>query len=395
MQGFLWYFAMGCVRISVSGLRMERFINRAVRSGVTLRNMQRRSYTLLELETDLRGRRVLARLAQELGMTLRVLSVHGVPGWLRTARRRWSLAVSILAAAAVILVASQFVWFVRMESDLPGEVQFRVEQSLAELGVKAGCLRSQVDTQRVQACLRRDYPEIAFIGLRLRGMGLSVQIVAAVPEGDILDTDAPSQLVAGKTGVVEKVITTEGRALVQPGDVVVPGTVLISGQVPTQDADVTVDRYVHAQGQVLARVHYRGVANAAIGEPVFIRTADRTVHWVLEREGESILLAGRELTYDASHFAEESYAIPWITEWWGWRISRQVYTRMEQYAPLSLEALEQLLCRQAAHQALQSLEDGEILSRSHRAWIQNGRLYVEAAYTVREDIAQSIPMTGT
>ena len=69
MQGFLWYFAMGCVRISVSGLRMERFINRAVRSGVTLRNMQRRSCTLVALETDLRGRRVLARVAQEVGMT--------------------------------------------------------------------------------------------------------------------------------------------------------------------------------------------------------------------------------------------------------------------------------------------------------------------------------------
>lgn len=66
-----------------------------------------------------------------------------------------------------------------------------------------------------------------------------------------------------KEGYVERTIAREGTVAVEPGTYVKPGDILISGIVPvkstaygTSAAEMT-ERYVHASGEVYAKVPYR------------------------------------------------------------------------------------------------------------------------------------------
>lgn len=125
-----------------------------------------------------------------------------------------------------------------------------LQQQLQELGVQRGAALGSIDKRQVEEAVQQAHPELTYVSLRRRGTSLELFVVEATDPPEIFDRNQPVDVVAGSAGLIVGVTVFSGTALVQPGDTVRQGQVLIQG----------VDHNgnpCHASGQVTARLWHR------------------------------------------------------------------------------------------------------------------------------------------
>ena len=101
--------------------------------------------------------------------------------------------------------------------------------------------------------LRLERDDIAWVGIEIKGTNLIIKIVEADLKPEIINEDEYCNITAKKPAMILKVNAQNGTPLVKEGDVVKQGTILIGGWM---EGKYTGTRYVHAQGEVLAKVWY-------------------------------------------------------------------------------------------------------------------------------------------
>lgn len=140
---------------------------------------------------------------------------------------------------------------------------------LEEMGLSPGVWAPGVDRDGIAQAVKREFSGLVYAGVRRSGFGaMELYVVQATPAPEVYDDRARVDVVASFGGLVTRVVTLSGEALVQPGDTVVPGQVLIRG---TEAAP-------HAGGEVTARVWAQGVGDAAL----FSEEAEDTGRQVVE-----------------------------------------------------------------------------------------------------------------
>ncbi|MCL6549053.1 MAG: sporulation protein YqfD, partial [Alicyclobacillus sp.] len=89
--------------------------------------------------------------------------------------------------------------------------------------------RSRIPSpEELQADILEKVPSLSWVGIRLEGAKAKLEAVVKIPPAQP-EAGTPRNIVAGKPGVILRVLATRGDVLVKPGQVVSPGTVLISG----------------------------------------------------------------------------------------------------------------------------------------------------------------------
>ena len=99
----------------------------------------------------------------------------------------------------------------------------------AELGLRPGVWKRNLDLSELEEELARRHGEIAWAGIRVRGTVLEIEIVEHLPEPGL--DNRPADLVAAKDGLILRILALEGTAAVAPGDTVAKGDLLIAGMV--------------------------------------------------------------------------------------------------------------------------------------------------------------------
>ena len=147
---------------------------------------------------------------------------------------------------------------------------------LEEMGLSPGVWAPGVDRDGIAQAVKREFSGLVYAGVRRSGFGaMELYVVQATPAPEVYDDRARVDVVASFGGLVTRVVTLSGEALVQPGDTVVPGQVLIRG---TEAAP-------HAGGEVTARVWAQGVGDAALFSEEAEDTGRQVVETFLEVNG--------------------------------------------------------------------------------------------------------------
>ena len=122
------------------------------------------------------------------------------------ARRLRERATALAGVVVCLMALSAFfgrVWIVDVE--LTGERDASVapiEQALSEMGVQPGVAKSEVDADRIESALAASSPDFSFVGVRLQGVRLLVEVAPAVAAPEVYQVDAGRDLVAARDGVV-------------------------------------------------------------------------------------------------------------------------------------------------------------------------------------------------
>ena len=98
------------------------------------------------------------------------------------------------------------------------------------------------------------------MGIEIKGTNAIVKLVKADEKPEIIDDDEYCSIISDKAGVITKINAQTGTANVKVGDTVNVGDTLINGWM---EGKYTGIRYVHAKGEIEAKVWYTKYKNVS------------------------------------------------------------------------------------------------------------------------------------
>lgn len=134
-----------------------------------------------------------------------------------------------------------------------------IRQTLRDAGLFEGC-KKRDDYSSVKAAVFDEFENVTWVSIFEEGRLIKVTIAEGSKAREAKEADkSPVNVVANKSGMIEKVLPIEGNAVVKKGDYVNEGDLLISGKIKYKSTDYSKGdkeyvMYSHAQGHVYAKV---------------------------------------------------------------------------------------------------------------------------------------------
>ena len=249
----------GDVRLRTEGLMLERLVQRALNEGARFRRIERSGPRVLMLETDPGSAAIVLRLCERFSIACEVVERRGRDAMLRRLKQRSTLLAGILTCLTIVSLVLSRVWLIDVELTGVHTASIQpIQHALDAMGVRPGMAKADVDPALLEDALSAASPDFSFVGVRLQGVRLLVEVAPAIAAPEVYELDGGRDLVAACDGVVLSINVLSGAACVAPGDTVVRGQVLIRG-----DERVTKEeaRSIAALGSVVARTWYAGSAS--------------------------------------------------------------------------------------------------------------------------------------
>lgn len=120
-------------------------------------------------------------------------------------------------------------------------------------GISVGKYKNRIDLQALINKIRIAREDVAWVGMEIKGTNLIVDVVKADEKPEIIDENEYCNIIASKDGIITKVEAQNGTPIVNAGDTVKKGDVLVQGWI---EGKYTENRYVHAEGKITAKVWY-------------------------------------------------------------------------------------------------------------------------------------------
>lgn len=255
------FFFFDSSEILVEGFGPEEVLNLAGRSGIPVKDVRiadETSVSMIVRTADLQ------EFKEILGNKYRIKRIrsYGILPFCRKLLKRKGLLIGAVCFAAIVYAQQLFIAEMRIEGNT-GISEEEISEVLKENGLFIGCRKSQVDEETIKNRLYASFSDITWVGVDVKGALAVVEIA----EGDKYEkkteeSDTPCDIAASKSGYIKEVITRYGTQIVQPGDYVQAGDVLISSEVKANNTTYDESRndmvkYVRASGDVTAVVVYK------------------------------------------------------------------------------------------------------------------------------------------
>ena len=254
-----------------------------------------------------------------------------------------------------------------------------------------GTLKWNIHTDDITQYLLETFEDISWVSVSIDGTEALIRIVETIPKPEIIDKQTPSDLVAKKDSVIQSIITEAGTPMVQSGDVVKKGDVLISGEVVlvVGDEEEAGREYVNARGTVLAKTWY------TLEEELPLSYTEKK-YTGIEKKDKSLLIGDTIInimqpnmedgSYEKKHTGGNQLAIGDFKLPISW--AEETY---QQYETIQKTRTEQEAKKQLETQLKQKAEEmvqGEIENIEIQYEVKDDTLLAKATITVIEDIAQ-------
>jgi len=252
----LMNFIQGMVTVQLTGLFPERLINLCAQERIDFWALEWLDEHTIRFTTRRYTLRRLEELAQKAGCQMERESSRGLPDFLGRFRTRYAFLTGLVLALCAVGVLSRFVLTIQVTGNETVSTAAILSQ-LRLLGVRPGVYGPALERKQIAQEALTALDGLSWMALNLHGTRLEVIVREAVESPERLDESGFFHIVAEADGVILHVEPEQGDALVQEGDVVAGGDVLISGTVtmePPKYSDLPNRYYsTHARGRVWAR----------------------------------------------------------------------------------------------------------------------------------------------
>ena len=245
-------YIYGYLRIVVEGYYIERFINICRNRNYMMWNIKKVNDIHLASNIEIKNFKKICKIAKKTQCKISIKAKRGLPFFLNKYKKRKLFALFLVLVLAIIFLSSNFVWNIEIIEENGLAIE-NIMEDIQEAGLRIGTLKNDIDTKEIINKVRLERDDIAWIGIELKGTNAIVRLVKAEEKPEIVDEDEYCNIVSNKNGVITKINAQDGTANVKVGDTVSIGDVLINGWM---EGKYTGIRYVHAKGEIEARVWY-------------------------------------------------------------------------------------------------------------------------------------------
>ena len=213
------YYLLGYATISVEGYFIERFINICISKNILLWNMKRRKSSFLFTNIAIKDFKKIRQIAKTTKCHIKIEKKKGLPFLLHRYKKRKIFIGLLITITLIIFGLSNFVWNIEIigENSIPKE---DLLNELNQYGLKTGILKTKVNTKEIINNIRLNRDDIAWVGMKIKGTNIIVEVVEADKKPDIVNENEYCNIISDKEGVITKINVQNGTALVKVGDIV-------------------------------------------------------------------------------------------------------------------------------------------------------------------------------
>ena len=245
--------------VDISGINLERLLRTASADGVFLHGVRRIDERTMRARIAIWQRDALIKLCDRFGWELREVRAGKLIRAARFLKGRRLLGIGAALGIALVYLFSQMVLAVQVSG--AREHVAEVRRLLVEEGVAPGRFKRTLSIDKLRDSLALRVPGLSFAGIRYAGSTVVVECEPARQGEDLTIAGERTDIVAEEPGVITRLWVQSGTPVVEPGQAVRAGQVLVRGEERTQGGQT---RAVKAQAQVMARVWARGDARASL-----------------------------------------------------------------------------------------------------------------------------------
>lgn len=299
----------GAVEIEISGPGVERFMNLCAMEGIALRSVRLLSESRAVVVLPLTDFHLLRPLLRAANCRFHIRRRIGLPFFLARLRKRQGLALGALLCLAIFLFCNYLVFAVRIESPYSLSVEMREQleaQAKAE-GIQIGAFMPRLDFDAAEINFLRRFPNLMWVNIEKKGTTVQIDVVE---RSDIAEEDKPhsaGNIYAAKDGVLTDILVHRGTAMVEVGDTVQKGQLLVAGL-------DSVGNPVAASAIVRARTWYEGYGESPITRREFIYTGrtHRQIFLAWGGKERLVLCGGNEAPFENySSVRQEHQLVLW------------------------------------------------------------------------------------
>lgn len=377
-------YLRGTVRAEVTGVFPEAALNACAMGAVEFWELESVDACTVRLTLFERQAPELQELCRKCGCEAELLEVKGGSRGRRFLRRRLGLLLSAAAAGLLLLCSTLFIWQIEV-AGCETLTEGQVLRALEDCGVSRGSYWPSLSADLVRSRMLTRLPELAWMTVNVNGSRAIVLVSERKEKPEIYLESSASDIIAGKTGIITKMSVLNGKTLVQPGQSVVEGEVLVSG---TMDSLSNEPRHVRAQAEVQADTWYELTAVCPLENRVKLRPGSRSSRFALKigKKRVNLYLAGQnqldecdKIIYEYNLGIEGLFALPVS-------LIREELIRWETAAG---QAGGEQEMKDRLRAALAEGIDGEIVSESWSVQTAGGLLSVTLRAQCSENIARS------
>ncbi len=379
---------LGLARVELLCPEPELLLNRCGKAGLELRQIRRKDGLTLQAVVPERELSALRELTERCRGELRVLELRGGSKSRARLRARKALLLALALVLALLLSSSLFIWEIRVQG-CENLSQGQILRALADCGVEPGCFWPGISVDLVRSRMLTELPELAWMTLRVSGSRAVVLVQERREKPEIYREEQAADLVAAAPGVIREMTVLNGRALVQPGDAVLAGEVLVSGSMESLTAPT---RSVRARAEIRADTWHELTAVCPLEMLQQRETGRSSSRFSLQFGKKRLKISGFSgkaldecdtIVHEYSLGIEGLFSLP----------VKLIREERRSLSPTGTEAAREQEMESALLRRLEEQIDGEILDLSFSVGRADGLLLVTLRAHCVENIAQTAELS--
>lgn len=377
-------YILGYVNIEVEGYFTERFINICNSKKIFLWNMKRKHSTIIRVNIGIRDFKKIKEIAKKTKCRVKIQKKKGIPFILHKYKKRKIFAIFFILLIIAVIALSNFVWNI----EVIGNDKISAEEiikDLADDNFKVGTSKTNLNTKNIIDKIRLKRSDLAWMGIEIKGTNAIVKIVEADLKPDIIKEEEYCNIVATKDAMIVKINAQNGTAVVKEGDIVTKGTVLIQGWLEGQFTGI---RYVHANGEVQAKVWYSQKISVPLKQNKKVKTGKEENKYSVKINNFEINLIKGVPKFQNYDTIETSKKLKLFSDFYlPIEINQKTYQEYEeQEITYSIEEAKEFGITQVDESLKEQIEGKQVTNKKINAEQMEANIEVEVIYEVLESI---------
>ncbi len=291
-------------RVTIEGLKCEKFISAVVNSGIHIEDMQIIDETTVSFVCGRIDYKDIKSLADK-HYVLTLVDRTGMIPDIRNLITGRGLVAGIVLVIGLFTLQQLYITEIEIKGNY-GISEAEIRNVISEIGMREFSRKTDYSKDKVKKAIFNEFPEVTWINIVEKGNYVLIELV----EGIKVETERKiglHDIVASKSGYIEEIMVKNGYKCVKEGDYVEKGQVLISSQVPinntTYDESRTgTFRFVDADGIVKAKVIYKfsfSCPEKEYSEDKLRNAVDKEIRkYIRENVPDYIEIYNKELSFD-------------------------------------------------------------------------------------------------
>lgn len=377
-------YILGYINIKIEGYSVEKLINICIKNGMLLWNIKRSKSTIVYANVGVKEFREIVRIAKKNGCKIKIINKKGLPFLLHRYKKRKIIFILIIAILLALVALSQFVWNIKIEGNEKIESS-QITQILENKGIKLGTAKRNIDKQKIINEIRLERSDIAWVGIDIEGTNLIVKIVETNAKPEIVNEEDYCNVVATKDAQIVKISAQNGIPLVKEESVVTKGDILIAGWI---EGKYTGTRYVHANGEVMAKVWYTKKEEVLLNQVIEQETGIKENRYKLKINKFEINLFKRLPKFEKYDTIETEKKLKIFSNFYlPIELIQITYKeKLESQITYGIEEAKDIGRKKAEEELQNEINNTNVLQKYENAYVNSNSVTIELTYEVLENI---------